>query len=406
MIKTVRNLVLIFVIVVMLGFGSMVASYMIPTESAHNMIEHDAAFITDRYNVVPEYLTTDVDMYSDTIILSEVSYYNKSDSLVGNAMSVYGIREISDFQDYVHGDESKITEYARYWHGNLVFLKPLFLFFDYNAIKILELFFELVMVISILKLMIDKNLKNYCIPFLLSLFFIHPTVIGLCFHLSSIFNLTLIAIWVLLKYTEVLLTKNRMLYYFLVVGMLTNFIDLSSFPFISFGVPVIFYLLLERDKLTIKNSILKIILFGVIWSLGYFGMWVSKWVIATMFLDFNVVTNAINQLFFRVSDQGSTRLDGIVANLILYKKRVYIAIMGLIIIYYAKKLFNVRKNITKNSIKQAIPFIFIAITPLVWYALLTNHSVTHACFAYRNLLILIMSLLCCLEYFVEKYTSN
>ena len=80
--------------------------------------------------------------------------------------------------------------------------------------------------------------------------------------------------------------------------------------------------------------------------------------------------------------------------------------MGLIIIYYAKKLFNVRKNITKNSIKQAIPFIFIAITPLVWYALLTNHSVTHACFAYRNLLILIMSLLCCLEYFVEKYTSN
>ena len=41
---------------------------------------------------------------------------------------------------------------------------------------------------------------------------------------------------------------------------------------------------------------------GVGWIVGYGGFWMLKWIIATPVLGYNVVEEAVNQIFYRTSE--------------------------------------------------------------------------------------------------------
>ena len=261
MFRTIRNLAIIFFIVLILGFSLLTISYMIPCDNAFNQINENSPDILDAYTFsIPTYNTTKGDMYTDKIILSQISYYNQNVSLIENAMGAYRTNP-DTFSEYIEGDESTIHDHTQYWHGNLVIYKPIFYFLDYNGFKVLDLFLELVLIIFVLKLMIERNLKNYCVPLLLSLFLIHVEVIGLSLQYSTMFYIMLISIIILLKYKNFLFKENRLFYYFLVIGMASSYFDLLTYPLVSFGVPMIFYLLLN-DSSDLKDNFVKIVLFA------------------------------------------------------------------------------------------------------------------------------------------------
>ena len=70
-----------------------------------------------------------------------------------------------------------------------------------------------------------------------------------------------------------------------------------------------------------------------------------------------------------------------------------------VIFYYLKKL---KINIFFNMNKIYIPYIIIAICPLLWYFMATNHSHIHFWFTYRELSITIFSMIVMLI----QYNSN
>ena len=184
--------------------------------------------------------------------------------------------------------------------------------------------------------------------------------------------------------------------------MATSFFDLLTCPLLSFAVPMIFYLLLEKDQSNIKDNLCKIFLFGIIWSVGYVGMWVSKWIIASIILNENIVTDALNQLLFRTSSVGYSRIGAILSNVLVYKKKSYLIIFLLIAIYYIKRLRDYRNNISKNNLKELSPFFVIAMIPFVWYFILSNHSTIHFWFTYRDLFIFFFSIMCSLELIIRR----
>ncbi len=402
MFKTTRNLIFIFIIMVIVGFSLMVVAYSLPTENAHESILHDAWQFDELYlEIIPGYESTRLDLFTDALYLTATSYYDDNSSLIDNSMSVKTTGGHS-FKNYVKGEENIIWSYSRYWGGYLVILKPFFHFFNYATYKILELFFELVLVIAIIKEMFDSDLKKFIIPFLLSLFLIHPEVIGLCIQFSVMFNIMLVSVYILLRFKEFLFKENRLFYYFLIIGMSTSFFDLLTYPLISFAIPMIFYLLLENDMSNIKNNFYNIILYGIVWSFGYIGMWVSKWVIASIILDFNVISDSINQLLFRTSSAEYSRIGAILKNLMVYKKKGYLIIFSLLAIYYGKRLIDYRKNITKNNLKEILPFLFMAVIPFLWYFVVSNHSSIHFWFTFRELLIFFFAIFCSLELIIRK----
>ena len=388
-VKTIRNLVGIFIVVVLLGFLLMVTSYSLPMGNAHDNLINDAPALYDLNQLlIPNDYSTKLDIYTDSLILTESAYYNESASVVDNAMSVYGTTgDDKEFQRYIEGDENVIFGYPRYWHGNLVVYKVLYSFLDYNSIKILEFCFEIVMIIAILKLMVDNDLKNYIIPFLMSIYLIHPEVIGLSLQFSTLFNLMLISVFLMLKFKKVLFKKRIMLYYFMVLGMLTVFFDLLTYPLVCLGVPLIFYVILENDNQSLKEIIINIIVFSALWGIGYVGMWLSKWIIASILLNKNVVLDAVNQLLFRTSSLEFTRMDAVLANVSVYSFGFYLLIPGLTAIYYIIRLIRSYKGITIDKLKSIIPFVLVGLTPFLWYFIISNHSYIHFWFTYRELII-------------------
>lgn len=404
MFKTIRNLILIFIIMVILGFSLMVVTYSLPTDNAHESIIHDAEQFDELYlEIIPGYKSTRLDLFTDALYLTATSYYDENSSLIDNAMS-FKTTGGHSFKDYVKG-EDVVWSYFRYWGGYLVILKPFFLFFNYSTYKILELFFELVLVIAIIKEMFDSDLEKFIIPFLLSLFLIHPEVMGLCIQYSVMLNIMLVSVYILLRFKEFLFKENRLFYYFLIIGMSTSFFDLLTYPLISFAVPMIFYLLLDNDISNIKNNVYKFILFGIVWSFGYIGMWVSKWIIASVILDFNVISDSINRLLFRTSSAEYSRIGAILKNVMVYKKKGYLIIFSSLVIYYGKRLIDCRKNISKNNLKGILPFLFIALIPFLWYIMASNHSSIHYWFTFRELLIFFFAIFSSLELILRNGES-
>ena len=401
MLKTTRNMVFIFFIVLVLGCLLLTLSYMIPSENAFNQINHNADDIQDISPCfIPTYDTTKYDMYTDKIILSQISYYNHNVSLIENAMGAYRT-DPGNFSQYLDGDESSIHDHPQYWHGNMVVYKPIFYFLDYNGFKILDLFLELALIIFVLKLMIDRNLKNFCIPLILSLFLIHVEVIGTSLQYSPMLYITLISIIILLKYKEYLFKDNRLFYYFLVIGMATSYFDLLTYPLVSFAIPMIFYLLIEEDKNNLKDNFVKIVLFAVVWAIGYIGMWGCKWIIGSIILKEDVISIGLNKIFFRMNPNSYgefSRFDAIMKNVLIYKKRGYFVIFALTAVYYVKRIIPSRKNINKVNLKHSIPLLIMASSPFIWYFVCCNHSYIHYWFTYRELWIFFFAILCVAEY--------
>lgn len=419
MFKTIRNLFLIFIIIVLLGFSSMVLIYTLPTDGAYqNLIDDSVEFAKAYPTATPNYPTvlegddsTMVDLFTDGIILSRSCYYNQNISLIENAMYVYGVSgyQIDNFSS---GDDSGIWAYTRYWHGNLVIMKPLYNLFDYSAIRIIGLFFEFVMVIAIMKQMLKNNLKNYIIPFLLSIFLINPLVIGITLQYSTMYILMLMSVWFLLKFKDKLFEKNNLLYYFLVIGMLTSFFDLLTYPLLSLGIPLIFYFLLKENQTTMKENLIKLLSFVLIWGIGFVGMWISKWIIVYVVLHRNILEDVMHQIMFRVSsvdNSGATlqnsRLSGLILNLSIYCKRAYLMIFSLIGLYYIKKFIKSKNNINFSN-KTIIPLVIISLMPFVWYLLVNNHSSIHYFFTYRTLMIFFFGLMCIFELLLLKSKPN
>ena len=405
MLKKARNLVLLFLAVVLLGFISMIITYSLPIEKIHNRVVDNADISFPIYRTNHKYETTSLDLYTDSIILGEIAYYKKDASLLDNAMSIYSSQGMDGFKAYVSGDESGVCEYARYWHGNLVVLKPLFYFLDYNSIKVLELFFQLLMIIVIIKLMKKNKIEKFIAPFLLSTFFIHPEVISLSFQFHAMYNLLLVSLVVLLKFKDFFFKNNRLIYYFLVIGMLTSFFDFLTYPAIIFGVPIIFYLMLEDKKKTLKDKIINIIKYGLLWSIGYLGMWFSKWVLASIILHHNVIEDAVNVIFFRTSDAKYSRFGAIAQNVLIYKQRAYFVIILGILLYYFVRLIKNRKYLNKKKFINIIPLILISLIPFAWYFVMSNHSYIHYWMTYRELLIFWLAMFCGLELLTNNEES-
>ena len=64
---------------------------------------------------------------------------------------------------------------------------------------------------------------------------------------SSVLYIFLIAMIVMLLFHEKL--KNKYGYFFLIIGMMTSFFDLLTYPVATFGIPIILFFILENKSL-------------------------------------------------------------------------------------------------------------------------------------------------------------
>jgi hypothetical protein len=313
----------------------------------------------------------------------------------------------------IEENEKPNTQYYRYWQGNIVFLRPLFLFGTLQNIRNLyQLFFLLLF--SIISVLIYKRISlAAALAFSVSLALINFIVIPFSIQLSSVFFIAFIFMIILLLLPNLSLEKAGLLFF--IIGAITIYVDLISTPLITFGLPVIILLLL-RERSAIKNSFQSdfsiLVCTGISWAAGYILLWVSKWGLASIILRENVFANAIQeaikwggvtqpayiniriplQIYAITLNIHTLFIDSWPFNwLFIYVLTVFVPFLVLFIFWHRKL----------RDLSLSIFLLTIAVIPYFWFIALAKTSVIQFWFTYRVQVISIMAILCSMYYAIN-----
>lgn len=363
---------------------------MINTAYSVNHEQPIESFILAKKNYIPG--QTKVIYYdSQPNLGANEKYKNKRTGDIYQTKELYGL---------MHGENIEDSyEYARYWHGYLVILRPLLILFDYNAIRIVLFVFTLTCVGVMTYLLYKKiNLKS-AIVFIIGLLSINIWLVTKSINEILIFLVGFIATSILL------LKKDKIKHigvFFFIVGSVSNFIDLLTSPIVTLGMTALTYFLLlqKEENMTTKRYLIELLKIGIAWSLGYGITWGAKWVITQVFFHRPIITQVIDQIIFRSKSpirNGVTVISGwsvINKNLTSLSKTVVLSIITIATIYASGIIILKKEKINfKENVKKCIPYIAIFFFPIVWFIAVKQHSYTHAFFVHRILVISIISLL-------------
>lgn len=292
------------------------------------------------------------------------------------ALPINTLKKISN-----HEKVTEIVSYPRYWHGYLIVLKPLVSIFNYKQIRLINGLFQMLIISFVILLFCKRKKYKLIIPYILLILVLMPPVIFKSLQYSTVWYIFNIGILFLLLFSnKINLSFKYVLYIFGILGAMTAYFDFYTYPIVTFGIPAIIYFSIFDSKN--DNKIYKFFSIGFSWAYTYFTVWVSKWIIGTIFTDENVIRNALETAGGRVSNidsagQEFTRMSAVSRNIDLFFNK-YIVI-SLLIVLFIFIVISIKKYNLKNirDIKSQWPLIIIGMMPFMWYYVFGNHSYIH-----------------------------
>lgn len=397
--KCVKRYALYYVEMIVLFLVLLIVAWGIPKGKSEEHIQN-ASGILNLEGVFPEYLLSPYyagqDNYTDALMLNVVYNFNDT-SLWKDIMEMeyeqtpnedfIGINVLNKLSEKNNID----VQYARYWHGYVVYLKPLLALFEYTTIRKINLFL-LVMLAIFGTFIISKNMgKHAGFVYLMGIFALN--IIRVAYSVQYM-ACTVIALSLCILVSR---KPNKYLAYMFFTGGITAYLDLLTTPLITLGMPGVIFLvyLIERNS-NIVQSLKKIILGVISWTIAYGGCWVAKWGIASIVLKKNVLVDGMKNVLHRTGEvEGFSKSGEIIYAL---KSNVkffwqnghakYFWIVGIIFMcYYILK--NRKKIVRSGTLVLSVGFL---VAPFVWYVIVANHSAIHAHFTQRNLVISVMAI--------------
>jgi len=354
-----------------------------------------------------------LDNFTSVLILKTAGYVGE-ETLVQKALSGFrvdmaanpGQSEWDAFCNYEFGENSPTggLSYSRYWHGYTLPLRLLLCVLDVANIQMLLYFAQLALFAFVLCLMHRRGLGRLIPGFFLAYFLLMPFASSVCLQYVPVTMLMLGACVALLLWDRKLAGSIGMPAFFILLGVLTNYFDLLTFPLVALGFPICLLLAL---RLKTNDSFLRLFMLtamcGVGWALGYAGMWVFKWLLVDMISEYSTIWGLMTQMFLRTSDGGDLSRFGVVMrNLnVMLSKPAYlllIAATGLASLVPAAKALLTREA---RFDARALMLLIVAAVPIVWYMVMANHSFDHTYYTYRNATMSVMAgfafIVCCLK---------
>ena len=377
--KSLKPYVITYIGLIFLYMVLMLAVYSIPNSMVEDNVKLSLDFL-ELEGTGPLYTfytnAARTDNYSDAIIYQEVLREDNA-SILYSAM---------DNQDY-----------ARYWHGHSLYMRPLSIFFDIRQVRyLLMIAFYALAAVTLYHIQRRFGLK-IAVPFLAGFLMIYPNTVSTCLQLTAIFLVTLSFTTIILKTGDGHPERIGLLLF--LSGSVANFFDLLTIPMLSFGIPLIFALLMNKGS--VRDKILLMIRTGIAWVTGYGGTWAAKWVIGTIVLKRNVISDALSTAIYRIDgkedwfdinypDMFRYNITNILPP---FSMACNLILLGLLAA--AAVIFAIQSQKARERMKELWPLLLVAASPYAWYTVLLNHSCIHSFFTYRLQMITVVALGIC-----------
>lgn len=363
-----------------------------------------------------------LDDYTDSIMIQKAIFpgtgHVLEDALQNPGYDYSQTNPVKALLNELHGetDGHVIANYGRYWHGYLLYLKPLLFWGTVGQIRMLNGMLQLLLTFYIVSLIGEKLGRWYPWAFVFTYLSLNPISLAMSFQYSSMYYLMIgTSLWILCK-KNLLLHPYEYLYVFTAAGIGTAFFDFLTYPLVSYGIPVILLLLLRNKAGVLMKKwegIQVTILAGLAWCFGYGGMYLSKWLLSWYFIGYNAFQEAVGQALYRMSDHvvaseivwpelSCSVGHSILLNVCVMFQNPAIWMLLLFLFIQTVRMHFTKKGKTecRNTLPTRSALAIVSMSPFVWYMVLTNHSFLHYWFTFRELSIFIFAMSC---YFITKW---
>ncbi len=361
--KLAIHTIIVLLMSVVLGVAMLCLVYMLPTDKMKSNVAAaydlfmDERVYHDWSNDV-EY--TRLDGYTDMLMYGTAIYPNEENVLNEALMNRHIDMWYEDGMDvaYYSTDsegEYRPISYEVYWHGYLIWLKPLLLFMHPRNIRVLNMILQFALTAYLMQILAIKFRGKYSLSVISGLIVINTVSTAMCLQYSSIFYISVIGMILVLKYPMITANRHNYSLLFLVSGILVAYFDFLTYPPIALCMP----LMVGDNRLGY-----------VLYELGY-----RSGVGKVSFIE--VVIEKIKVLMIK-------------------PLMVYFAICLLYLIIKVV-LTVVRKKMVAPCKDFILAMIMMMVIPIAWYFVVREHSL-HT-FAYRELAGTIMAGMILLESF-------
>ncbi|MCR4605721.1 MAG: hypothetical protein K5639_06955 [Eubacterium sp.] len=402
MLKEIFKYIAVFAISVAILFGLIVASELISKDamkekmlsSAEKMCENPIG--VEMMDGVP---ASKLDRYADSLWLN-IAWHSDGEHPFSSAMwssytilrrsyDAYGANQ--DLLETVRDDREENIEYLRYWHGPVALIRFFHLFTDIQGMYIINAVLIFALYAGLVILMWRKNLLKEALCLVVSVLMAGVFFVPFCFEYVWIFYIVgIVSILTVLWGTKG--KYKRLFTLFLISGIVTNYFDFLTTEILTLLIPLLLLLAIrsENESDAIKYSSAKLsIKAAVLWGIGYCGMWIMKWVLASIVLGENVlpyVTGHISQRVGTSSVSEGNPIKALVSNIItilpvnLGDVWAIFTLVGVIILICFIIIYK-KKEVKKEYI---ILYGIIALIPYIRYIIMNDHSCVCYTFTYRS----------------------
>ena len=385
-------------------FVLLLAAYALPGERVRQHV-YDSARTIQNEGLYPEYLgfkLFQMDNYTDTLMLFEAASADELPPL--QAMMTNTAYNVDNFETladdlawYIEKDWSTGAQrtdaptlepfsYARYWHGYLIWLRPLLLLMPYTGVRIVQyiVLFALLAVVLV-------QLRRRCGLRAAVWFAVSQLAVSVWFvpHQVQYFTCFMIAYagsaWVLAKPRR----SDVLCLGLLVLGTATAFCDLLVTPIITLGLPLTCWLLEPQQRLRGGVPQCALAVGGSLcWGTGYALCWAGKWALAGAVTGNNVLADALHQAEVRTTADTWHGMELTWRNISIFlydtlnSRHLFWPALAVLAVLIALFLLSIR---SKTALVRALPLALTTCMTPAWFVLLRTHSIQHGWFTWRAL---------------------
>ncbi|MGN0777500.1 MAG: hypothetical protein ACI4MM_12620 [Candidatus Ventricola sp.] len=373
-----------------LGFALLAAVYCLPLNTVRDAQKTADIFRSEgnRPSTIPTYTGTTGDNYTDALMIAEALYSDPQVSPLKQAVYIYRRANSDsasvDLADMLEGKDMQWEiSYTRYWHGFLVVLRPMLMLFSYADLRMLMCAAQMLLFAWVLVTLARQNRMELIVPFLAVILTLSPSGTMLSLQYFAVYAIMMGGVLVILHGDAWLSQGARYGYFFLLMGMLTCYLDFLTYPLVTLFIPLLLALYLHAQD---RTAMCFAVTACVMWCVGYLGFWVMKWTVGSLLVQENLVYNAYTHASYQMSMADVTtgsRMEAIKKNLAVLCRPGYAVVYAACLAACMLPLLRRHSDLKALGAGCRPIMPVIGFVPLAWWTLAASHSVVHTLFTYR-----------------------
>lgn len=427
--------ILMFLCAAWIGVSALTLINCIPQRAIEKNIEKSAQYYEEKplfYNLAKDYEFTRVDNYADCI-LTNIIYSADTEKPFESAMRAgYYQGEMMNVNTALKkAVEEKLpanVDYFRYWHGSMVVLRPLFIFFSITGVRLVLGILMAAMAIGLL-LRLWKN--GYRTAAGITAFGFLGISLWMCAfsveYITSIFVMLAGLFAVVRKERSISVHEKQAdwsyIRLFSLLGILTCYVDFLTTESLTLTMPLLLIFMIRKEKDCVgrfweeAKFSLKV---AFSWGISYGMMFLTKWGISALLVGREAFGDAFGEAAYRIA--GEVTSDNTSLGVVLNVPQQLIGTLW----KNLKQLFCLPEGVTQNQVfaitggvlivlfavwylfrkkKSADSFfalvLLLALVPYVRFLALRNHSYEHCFFTYRAQMVTLAGIAAAMWYSVK-----